>query len=247
MIEEINIPHIGHRVYDKSFLEGVVVKINHSAKFDASNKNIIVDLIKNNYSLHISDEDINLLGYKTLRLKDTNIGLHIKIGDSFIQIMLENKSYISFIDSMLVHVSSFVHSIYKMNGIIEKISIEKINTWTIENSRAADKNNITKFAERIFGKSVVAKLKDHYSKDNVKAELTVNRQEDSSIYILSAGWIKFEKLTLFLLNNEGICSDPELLRENSILKTIVNLNQSLFDIFHWGVSDFVINLMMNKQ
>lgn len=247
MPEEINIPHIDHAVYDKSFLDSVVVKINHSAKFDKSNKNAIVELINNKYSLCISEEDINLLGYKTLRLKDVKNGLSVKIGDSFIQIRLEGESYISFRDSLLTHTEGFIHTIYQMGGAIEKISIEKTNVWQTRELNADEGNNLRNIAENIFSSPVVAKLRDHYSKDNVKAELTVTLDKDASLYILSAGWIRKDDMALFILSNEGICSSSDLLAENVVSNTMEIMNQGLFNIFHWGVSDSVIGFMTNRK
>lgn len=247
MTNEIKIPQVDHTVYDKSFLESVVVKINHSVKFDSSNNHIIVDLLKHKYSLLISEQDMNLLGYKTLRLKDENNGLHIKISDLFIQIALDGKSYISFNDSLLAHIEGFVHCIFQMKGIINKLSIEKVNLWPIKVLNGDGENGLIDWINKIFSNPVVEKLRDHHLKDNIKAELTLKRQGDSSVDILSSGWIRDDDNVLFILNNEGICSDANMLIQDKIFDTITLMNQRLFNNFHWGVSNLIINIMSNKK
>lgn len=247
MTNEIEIPNVDHTVYDKSFLDKIVVKINHSVKFDSSNNNAIVDLLKNKYSLLLSEQEKNLLEYKTLRLKDENNGLHIKISDSFVQIVLDGRSYFSFKDSLLAHIEGFLHCIFQMGGDINKFSIEKVNLWPIKILNTEGEKGLIDWVKKIFSNPLVENLNNHYVKDNLKAELTLNSKSDSCIDILSYGWLRNGYKVLFILNNEGICSDTNMLSQDQIFETITLINQRLFDIFHWGVSDLIINIMSNKK
>lgn len=238
---DIHIPDIKHRIYKKTFLHSVTVKINHSEVKDwelytAALKN----LFKTKYNVEIEEGKFGLLKFKSINVKSAKSKFNIKINSDFIQIKIDGTAYESFSKSLMIHCSNFISLLADSDIKIQKISVEKLNVWPVKLNNPSD---LSAPLNEIFSKSVNSLLPDDFSQNNLKVttEISFNGSQNSDLYLVSSGWLIDEedsKNCFLILDTEAICNSP-VEPENKLNY----MNQVLFNLYHWSVSDKIIKLM----
>lgn len=232
-----------HRVFGKTFLGHVIVQIHHDAKFAADDFIICKSFFEDNYGLVLDDELYTLLEYKTLRFSDNTKNFNVKMSEGFIQISMDGNVYLSFRDSLLTHVMNFTGLIHSLGFKIKKFSIEKINVFPAElQSRESHVDAI----KDIFSSNLLEMLPEEYNPDIYKKGFKVDEARFNGVLFLSFGWMRDKEAPLkfaIILDSEAICENNDGIPSDDIDNLLTNMNQSLFDLYHWSVSDKVIKMM----
>lgn len=232
-----------HKVFGKTFLGHVIVQIHHDAKFTAENFMICKSFFEDKYGLVLDDELYALLEYKTLRFSDSTKNLNVKMSDGFIQISMDGNVYVSFRDSLLAHVMNFAGLIDKLGCKIKKISIEKINVFPTE--LQSEESHVEAIKD-IFSINLLETLPQECDPNVYKKGIKVDGDGFDGVLFLSFGWMRDNDEPLkfaIILDSEAICENNDGITFREIDKVLSNMNQSLFDLYHWSVSDMVIEMM----
>lgn len=236
------IPTSEHKVFKKTFLEEVSVKIKHEKFSGDADFELLKGLFVDNFRIDFTDQHYSTLLFKSLRFHTKDRILSIKMSSDFIHIKMDGEFYYSFADSLRELVFLFVDLLDKSNKSISEISIEKLNFFPSElkNSKA-----YTQLIEDVFSENLKSHISRDYSRSDFRKDLLIDTQGPLQA-TLSFGWLfdkEDDKKILLILESETSHSQLQDFDKEQIKNIILQLNQYLFDLYNWSISDHIIKMM----
>ena len=238
---EAKVNLVPHKIYDVTFLERVIVKINFNAEVDDKYE-VLKQFFQDNFNLELDSEKFELFKIKFLRISGNNGVISLKFSKSFIQIRLERDFYRSFEESMIPYLNAIYSLMAKINGSIEKISIKKVNLWPVDMSENADYYDVLK---KIFNSNLTDNLPEE-KPEEFALSIPNKTGEDKHSLVITFGFVRNsvdDQLPTAILDIEGICEYIDKLDSKNIESTFKEINQDIFNVYHWAVTDQVINVM----
>ena len=247
-MKQVYIEKIPYKQYSNSFLDTVAL----SLYFDSTeSKSDFMSRLKEFTATHFNLNIKNEGEFEGIRItkEDKSINFFLSLGCAMVEI--SGSSYQNFIDSQLPHLDRLIEFSKKVAVVdyIKNISIRKLNTWDFKGDEG--KNPSLKWVyDKIFSADLVGSL----SKDdlNEKERLISNFQK----FIFQDGDYTIKVRTAYIQNSKDknytrLILDTECLSsvEKKSMEELTGIckkmNKRMYDVYHWCVTDEVIN-MMNK-
>lgn len=240
------IPYVEHRSYDVTFLQRVILKLNFNASIEDS-FDVLRKFFLENFQLDFDEEKYDLLKVKFLRISGNDGIIIFKFAKDFIQIKVERNAYQGFKKTMEPYLDKIIALIDDLSGSVAKLAIKKVNMWPADIDESVDYYNLL---EHLFKQELTSKLPiSKPDGENVK-QITECGSGGAYNIVLSFGYLpKSDNRTwpTALLDIEGICDNGDLLTDRKrILDVATDINQDIFNVYHWAVTDEVINVMETK-
>lgn len=239
----VQIEHIPHKVYSNTFLHRVILKINYQADLDVKYDHFKT-FFRKVYNLELDEEKYNLLKYSSLRLSGEDDAIILKFSKGFIQLKIEKQAYESFHESLVPFIKD-IHILLKMiDAHLTRISIQKINMWAWEANNADE--------PLIAMKQILNPvLTDNWPSDgegkstSISTTMTPTETPELKV-VLAFGYVGKENENSYsriVLDTEGLCEDMLKLENTDMVDLAEQINDNLFDVYHWAVKKEIIDKM----
>ena len=258
MNENIQFPHIEHRVYKNTFLQNTIVEVTYdkvspkqlTGDFE-DNKNLFFkrffnidqsqrDFIKDGISLATADKS------QSLTFTDCNC-----------KAIVNRSVYNTFVESILQHVfeiSKFLQDVVRLREV-SSIAVRKINMFPVIYDESRDLSIRTE-RQKVLANVFTSNFISLHHEENVLpvkgavAPFGVRKIKgpDGVVYTLKTGIIPPQdenKDVLFVV----LDSEAELgmnTNTQDIESKALKLNDYLFDLYHWAVSKEIIDRMQQE-
>lgn len=239
---KVGIPNIEHKVYSNTFLEQVVLKLNFEGKLDGKYHEL-KDFFLSRFGLQFSQGQFDILKFKSLRIDGENAEIWLKFDYNFVQVRIGGESYASFKDSLYPIFSNALDFAKILEGTVSRVSLQKVNAWP---TPISNNNRIPEFINIVFSQPLKEKLIDQNIESSMILGSTLKNHDSDSSILLNFGFYDKDDNNPYpklLLDAEAMCDNPNLLTYEQINTTINQMNQDLFNIFHWAVTPKVIEVM----
>lgn len=236
-------PHIEcHNTYGITFLESVVVKLAFNG--EKGTYGLLSEYLEKSFGAKISKEKYDLLNADPIRLRDANGAMHIKIFRNAIELYISGKAYTNFQNSASFYVSSFSEYLQGIDSVANQLSLEMIDVWPFQNNAPIDmKIAIPAFFSDEFVGMMGADLDGFATKefrDGASGDFVVVKY--GCVNELADNPRQPKRLIL-----DTMAVTEGALAPDRLLAVATRLNNTLYDVFHWAVSENVINAMINPK
>lgn len=236
-------PHIEcHKSYEITFLESVIAKLTFNG--EGGSYDILSRYLDRSFGAEISKEKYDLLNADPIRLSNGQRSMAVKIYRNAIELFISGKAYTNFQESVAQYIISFAGYLTDIGSVVNQLSLEMIDVWPFQNNVPIDMSIAIPaffsegFIRRIgFNPNAFSskEFRDDSSGDFVVVKYgCVNEQPDNPS--------RPKRLILDTMALTESTLEPE-----QLLDAASRLNNALYDVFHWAVSDNVIKAMINPK
>ena len=241
---------IEHRVFPNTFLRRVLIYVSFEKKgadfFDGNFKKKFQDYLSSMFNI----ADTGKFPQEALELKNDRGETEIVLSNGSFLICLYQKDYKSFIDSVtpyLLRLRVFAEQIMQSNGYGE-LRIRKVNIWRFESDNGIGLTyDLT--SQAIFSKDLLqANNQVPLSKD--EKSLPINQkltwEDGSEKIVVLTGFAKLKGNAANLILDSEIIETAEVAKKE-MMDAVMQMNGTLFDVYHWSINDNVRHLMDLKK
>lgn len=217
----------GHRTYEITFLESVIIKLG----FDGEKNDYVHfrDFISNEFGIEISAERYDVLGADPLRLSDSSKSLKIKFGRDTIQLVISGNSYRNFQETASSLMNSFSRYLCEIGSTTKQLSMEMIDVWPFQKNMTIDPEKVM---PAFFSKGLISEMKST-SGELVSKEF--KNDESGDTVVVKYGCIMQatdnpSQPSRLILDCIAIAQSP--FEPQLLLDAATRLNDTLYDAFH---------------
>lgn len=225
-------PHITHKRYQLTFLESVKLMMVYDGQNDMYDA--FKAFFEEFFKISITPKQFDIKNADALRLRDSKSEERFKFSRNVVEVIIDGESYINFDTSLMPFISSFQDYLQKIGGDVHNLTIEKINLWPAQDAKATQND----LMNVIFSKNLL----QHPSDSEGEMKVCEFKVGDSitSIVIRYGVIAKEDSRTLIL---DTVCNKSAKVRAEDIIPIAREMNQFLFDTYHWSVTPEVIKAM----
>lgn len=248
-MEKVNIPSVQYRQYPNSFLSKVALYLTfNSEESKEAFRDKLQKFLSANFDLNMqADED-----FEAVRVTNESKTVEFFFSLNFAAVEFSGDNYKNYTDTQLPQLFRLIDYAKKIVHVseISMISVRKLNTWDFK-SKDDKTPSLDKVRNKIFSQDLISVLSGQNLTDDERKIRNFEKfsfdKDDFKITVRSA-YIqnsKEKEYTRLILDTECLQTDEKLSLDDlsSLCKT---MNKQLYDIYHWCVTNEVIN-MMNQQ
>ena len=240
-------PHIDRKVYNRTFLQQVDVRLIYPTITRAGVSDTFINgadtFFQNHFGINV---DLNQLMDKSVFLEVENKQIAFIFSSAASMLSVGYKDYRTFYDSVLPNVYPVKEFVFNLLGVgYTDVYVRKLNVFTFDVNEDIDiERNKRLIYQNVFSEEF---LNHAVERDNVvirdcNTEIEVRRFKNEKKELLCRTYIlpHEEKgaYALFLDNIIRFSTDSNALEIN-----LQEVNNVLYDAFHWAVNDEVIDIM----
>lgn len=242
--------HIERKVYKHTFLQQVDVNLEYPIIKKDELTSAFVGLADAFFRNHFHAELNEIpLSEKNIFFKDDDQQLAFRFTPIASMLSVGYKNYNTFYDSVIPHLYPLKEYVFNVLGRDEvRTSLRKVNVFSVEKHTELDQVK----QDRLFLQNVIssALLNTEASKSEVIIE---GENTEVSVRKFQIDGFTLELRTYFLHRKEGLISlfldsivsfDADVSNVEDLLK---KANDILFDVYHWSVSEGIIDIMNNDS
>lgn len=235
-------PHI---VYANTFLQNVLVEWTYCSEIKDIDIEKTNNFLLEKFNLRLNPVEVHL----PINISSKTQPIKLSFGEKIFKLNIKVSAYRGFasLHSFVTFGEEFMN-LMQVNEV-QRLAIRKINAWPYKNVRGVNtpKEIILK---KIFSKELLEGIDLHPSGNaspifwNKEFRNTSNKEKVD----VKFGSLLSEANLLSDLSNDIIILDTLVernvnLETNFILNTLDQMNQVLFDVFHWSVTPSIIDIM----
>lgn len=248
-----HVPESDHKTYAHTFLHWIIVKINYSAHSHGDQYELLRKFFSRYPGLDFNREVYEGMKTVPVRIKSTDGIIILKIDDSFIQLKIKGVGYKNFESSVKPYLDSFSALLTDLEAYVLSIELRKVNllAYPSEDNSMQNDNGL-KIMELALSDSLNSEWKPTKSEEEGE-EIQLTRlfgeekidNKDCSMTVIY-GFIhplknNPNKMSRVILDTQ-IESESKM-SGSQISGMFKAINNRLFDIFHWAISDNILKVM----
>lgn len=241
---------IEYKVYSKTFLRKVLVGITYTVDTDTLRDEKLQDRIgsflKQRFELDLGPVDLDT---QLVNLTNDELGVRYLLSKEYSSFIIDTKDYKSFQESVFPYISNLTFFARDVLGVrdFKSCFVRKLNVFSLEKT-GDESEGYENTQSIVFSSSFLETpsedIDDHSSEYEIEKQLSWNSQELSvtTRYKHDQPDIQHIQhlLDIEVVNSPAISQTIERLEEPDVWK---QMNQVLFNAFHWCVSDRIIRVM----
>ena len=249
--------HKNHEVYPNTFLENTAVTLfasDWNGVFSGNFDDLYPKFVERFFRLKKSVDQFK----KDLEMSVTapDDGLSYIFNPNKARLSVDRKKYVSFVDNIMTELFPLKDFMYRVmeRSVIENVQVRKLNILPIE---AEDDNEIVENADNVyaflFKKELIEYVKDQPIPDSAPWILSFRRANvdngnvDISIRIGISKVRNRQKHYNVILDSSARCINHSPIEEGAVDGLLLNLNDCLFDAFHWCVKSEIVEMMRKEN
>lgn len=228
-------PHIERSgSYKITFLESV--KLHVAYECDKENYANFKKFFEDFTCLSLDEKRYETKKISAMRLTGDNGAFTLKFAKSSIDFSINGQAYVGFESNFEVFLRKFSSFLEAIGSDAKEISIEKINLWPM--CLDGIEVNINEFKDLVFSKEI----RDIRCDDTGIGIKESKDPENGWALLLKYGVAERSDSVLTLILDTKCIKTVNVLPPY-LIEEMSNLNQILYDVYHWSVTQDVINVM----
>lgn len=247
--------HIEHKVYPNTFLENTSVSIFtapwNGQYYDGFDRRF-AEAMERDFQLKIDPQQFRKSSFMNVE-DEEQLVTYLFYPDKA-QVRIARKKYVSFDKTVIPLLSPMKSFVFGVMGqkVIENLLIRKLNVFPIQGDSEEDVNskldNIYGF---MFKDELVKTAKDVEIPENAPWIMSFRKavmDDDETEMTIRIGISKAEKDKMYnvILDSSVKLKEKQNIVEGAIDQQLRQLNDELFDAFHWSVNNSVLSLMQKE-
>lgn len=236
-----------HGVYKSTFLYSVDVKLRFSTPL-SDYYDQLKQFFGEVFGLTLDRVQYDDMEFHPIKLFAEQGARVIKIQSGFFQFKIMHDQYYTFSETVMPVISEFLKFLQTVDAQVSTFSIRKMNIWPFT---GREDKGIELFPD-IFSRELMENMHLKFSSDEMVAseERQLDMPEQGDVTFIRAGMILNEGdgASKLILDTETVYNGgPVSVTDSSLIPDkLTKMNDYLFDIYHWAVTDEVIDKMKEE-
>lgn len=231
----IPFPIVEHKRYNLTFLSSVKLVVAYRGE----NENFegFRDFFKSFFKIDVTKQQYDIKNADALRIRSSESEEKYKFSRNFAEVIIDGNSYIDFETSLRPFASALQGFLMSISAVVLNLKLEKVNLWPAPSKDGFSRDQLMK---AIFSDNILSNTSENDDALHIK-EFNLTKSDMGVSVVVKYGVVSDPDSSTVILDT--ICDQAVGTVADEVVKTLLKMNQLLFDAYHWAVNDEVIEVM----